>query len=67
MSDNLLRTQEIVGGLLTEASLCFKPGAKLTLLVRNPTVPGDADFVMTSDTLPDAIAALQLRLEKDGR
>ena len=61
MSGELERTCDIIGGLLTEASMFFKAGAVITLLVRNPRVPGDADFVMTNDTLPDAIWALQRR------
>ena len=40
----------------------FKPGAKLTLLVRNDVGSGlDADVVITNDTLPEAIAGLQRR------
>lgn len=40
----------------------FKPGAKLTLLVRNDVGEGfDADAVFTNDQLPEAIAALQKR------
>lgn len=40
----------------------FKPGAKLTLIVRNPTAdkePGSADVVLTDDEVSDAIAALR--------
>lgn len=40
----------------------FRPGARLTLLVRNPTIAGDADAVFTTDTLPEAISALNRRL-----
>lgn len=40
----------------------FKADAKLTLLVRFDRAPGiDSDFVLTSDKLPDAIAALERR------
>lgn len=42
----------------------FKPGAKVTILVRNPQVPGDADVVVSNDDLAAAIAALQRRAEK---
>lgn len=44
----------------------FKPGAKLTLLVRNDVGEGrDGDAVFTNDTLPEAIAALQRRRTED--
>lgn len=40
----------------------FKPGAKITVLVRAPGFPdGSRDFVQTNDTLDEAIAALTLR------
>jgi hypothetical protein len=40
----------------------FKPGAKLTLLIRNDFGPGvDADVVITNDSLPEAIAGLKRR------
>jgi len=44
----------------------FRPGAKLTLLVRHDIPGKDCDFVMTTDALPDAIAALQKRHDRDG-
>jgi hypothetical protein len=46
----------------------FKPGAKLTLLVRNDVGPDvDADAVITNDTLPAAIAGLQRRQAAETR
>lgn len=40
----------------------FKSGAKITVLVRRPEKPdGTQDFILTNDTIDDAIAALQLR------
>jgi hypothetical protein len=62
----LRRTQEAVSGLLTEIALHFRGRPKITLLVRHPDLEAqgrDADFVMTDDTLEDAIAALRRRLE----
>ena len=43
----------------------FKLGAKVTVIVRNPHVPGDADVLVTSDTLPEIVSAIQLRIEKE--
>jgi hypothetical protein len=63
-ADLLRTTQERVGGLLTEVALNFKGRPKITLLVRHPELEADgkdADFVMTDDTLDQAIAALQRR------
>lgn len=40
----------------------FKGGAKITVLVRSPeATDGSRDFVLTNDTLDQAIAALQQR------
>lgn len=50
--------------MLADAACLFKPGAKLTLIVRNPAAEAagkDADFVMTDDSLDEAIAVLQRR------
>nr|WP_315462660.1 hypothetical protein [uncultured Sphingomonas sp.] len=65
MTDHrLTATQAAVSVLLNDIAGRFKPGAKLTLVVRNPTAEAagkDADFVMTNDTLDEAMAALQRR------
>ena len=61
MSD-LQATQAAVGALLSRIAEHFKGTPKVTLLVRNDLGPEkDADFVMTNDTLPAAISALQHR------
>lgn len=53
---------EIVADHMDEILACFKPGAKITVLVRRPEKPdGSQDFVLTNDTIDDAIAALQTR------
>lgn len=41
----------------------FKGIPKITLIVRNPAVEGDADIVITNDTLDEAGAAIQRRKE----
>ena len=38
---------------------CFKPGAKITVIVRSPQIPGDTDFILTSDDLDEVISAIQ--------
>lgn len=43
----------------------FKPGAKLTLLVRNPEIEADADVLFTSDTLPEVVASIRHREATD--
>lgn len=40
----------------------FKPGVKITVLVRTPGFPGgERDLLMTDDDLGDAIKALEIR------
>lgn len=39
----------------------FKPGAKITLIVRNPDVPGDAGALLTNDDLDVVIEEIQRR------
>lgn len=53
---------EFVADRMDEILACFKPGAKITVLVRRPEKPdGSQDFVQTNDTIDDAIVALQTR------
>lgn len=62
MSDLLANASEIASEKLSEIAALFKPGARLTLLVRTPGYPdGSRDFVLTNDALVDAIAALEIR------
>jgi hypothetical protein len=46
----------------------FKPGAKITILVRRPPSDGSQDYVLTSEAdLREAIRALEIRREnRDG-
>lgn len=67
---DLRQVQEAVSGLLTEVAMHFKGRPKITLLVRHPDLEAqgkDADFVMTDDTLEEAIAALRRRAALDGK
>lgn len=53
---------EIVANHMDEILACFKPGAKIMVLVRRPEKPdGSQDFILTNDTIDEAIAALQTR------
>ena len=48
---------------LDEIERLFKPGVKITLLVRTPSHPdGGRDFLMTNDRVGDAIAAIRRRI-----
>lgn len=53
---------EIVAGHMDEILAYFKPGAKITVLVRRAEkLDGSQDFILTNDTIDGAIAALQTR------
>tara|TARA_R110002012_G_C11673164_1_gene613298 strand:+ start:9819 stop:10046 length:228 start_codon:yes stop_codon:yes gene_type:complete len=60
MSDLLQRAAERVQDSMDEILANFKPGAKITVLVRTPDKP-NADFCMTSDDLDEVIAMVQRR------
>ncbi len=53
---------EIVADHMDAILKLFKPGAKITVLVRSPAHPdGSRDFVLANDTIDAAISALALR------
>jgi hypothetical protein len=60
MTDLLQRAAERVQESMDEILANFKPGAKITVLVRTPDKP-TADFCMTSDDLDEVIAMVQRR------
>jgi hypothetical protein len=65
---DLRQVQDAVATLLTDIGMLFKGSPKVTLLVRHPDLEAegkDANFVMTDDTLDQAIAALQRRAAAD--
>jgi len=45
----------------------FVPGAKVTVLVRSPGVKGDADVLVTNDTDPEILSAIQRRIGSNTR
>jgi len=53
---------EEIAAHMNEIAALFKPGKKITVLVRTPKHPdGSRDVLITNDTIDDAIAALQTR------
>lgn len=53
---------EIIADHMDAILACWKPGKKITVIVRSPDFPdGSRDFIQTNDTIDDAITALQLR------
>ena len=57
---SLEETQAYVADKMDEILSCFKPGRKITVLVRTPDEPTQ-DFLMTSDDPDQVIAALERR------
>lgn len=58
MTDKLILLRERMSDHMDAILRMFKPGAKITVVVRNPG-HGDADVVIGDDDLDDAIAAIQ--------
>ncbi len=59
MSD-LELVQRTVAGRMEQIVDCFKPGVKITVLVRSPGFP-NRDFLMTADDLDEVISAVDRR------
>lgn len=58
---------EQIGDHMDEILSLFKPGHKITVLVRSPQQPDHSgDLMMTNDTIENAIEALRRRLNPDG-
>lgn len=65
MSALLQAVSQAVAGHMDKIVACFKPGVKITVLVRTPDFP-DRDFCMTDDTYPEIIEMLKRRMIADG-
>jgi hypothetical protein len=63
MNINLQLVTDEIAGHMDRILEMFKPGAKITVCVRSPNVPGDTDFILTNDDLTEARAALQRQQE----
>ena len=57
---NLEAVQQRVADRMDEIHDYFKPGVKVTVIVRTPDFP-DRDFLMTADDIPELVALLQRR------
>lgn len=56
----LENTTQFVATRMDEIVTCFKPGVKITVLVRTPGFP-ERDFMMTDDESAEIIAMVQRR------
>jgi len=65
MSADLQLTQAVVSGCMDNILACFKPGAKITVVVRRPG-NDDADFLMTNEAELSQVKALIDRRESAG-
>lgn len=65
MADVLQHLFYALHGDLERITRRFKAGAKLTLVVRQPNVPGDAGVVIGDDDLELAIAEIRRRQETE--
>lgn len=60
MTDRLSEVQAFVAERMDEVITQFKPGVKITVVVRAPGYD-ERDFLMTDDAIDDVIALLQRR------
>lgn len=54
---------DIIAGHLDKIEKCFKPGVKMTILVRRPGEP-EQDFVMSNDTAEGIVGILDRSLSR---
>ena len=57
---------QIVAGHMESIVACFKPGVKITVLVRTPGAP-DCDFMMTDDTTEELMAMIERRQKAESK
>lgn len=58
---NMIMTREACANKLEQISKLFVKGSKITLIVRQPS-NDNADFILTDDQLPLAMAAIERRI-----
>lgn len=58
MTDKLAYARKESAWYMDRILELFKPGKKITILVRDPT-DNEADFMMTNDQIPDLVAMLE--------
>lgn len=61
MSIDIKITGRQVSHYMERIQRLFKAGSKITVLVRNPSVQGDADFLLTDDDLTEVLKAVERR------
>jgi hypothetical protein len=62
VSSRVQSVGEQIGDLMDEILTFFKPGAKITVLVRAPDYSdGSRDMLLTNDALDKVIAAIEFR------
>lgn len=61
-NENVAWAQKVVAGAMDDILAIFKPGARITVMVRRPEHP-ERDFLMTNDELAEAAALIQRRME----
>lgn len=60
MNEALARARDEIAGHMDEILQIFKPGAKITVIVRREGAP-DQDFLMTGDDLDKVVALIRRR------
>ncbi len=61
-NEDVQRVAETLGDHMDKILQLFKPGMKITVLIRNTGKPdGSQDLVLTNDELSAAITALEIR------
>jgi hypothetical protein len=60
-NDKVIDVMQLATDRLNDVYRCFKPGVKMTLLVRRPGFP-DQDFMLTDDSPADIIDMVQRRI-----
>jgi hypothetical protein len=59
-------TKVVIADCMDDIMKCFKPGMKITVLVRAVGYPdGSRDLLMTDDSLPFVLRAIETRMKAE--
>jgi hypothetical protein len=59
-------TRVVIADCMDEILRCFKPGAKITVVVRASGYPdGSRDLIMTDDDMAMVIKAIEMRMKAE--
>jgi hypothetical protein len=59
-------TRAVIADCMDDIMKCFKPGMKITVLVRAVGYPdGSRDLLMTDDQLPFVVRAIETRMKSE--